>query len=206
MLIAVSVGTGLHTAAAGPNSRRPRAQSAAADLGGRARFLDARVIAGGGWGRTFVELASMQPPATRPIEKAATPTPAPARVRPVDGAITSTFGEPRPGGPHPGVDLDGETGDPIRAAAAGTIITAGPAAPGWGGYGTIVLIDHGGGVQSLYAHLSTVSALPGQTVAPGMIVGAMGTSGFATGSHLHFEVRLTGQPIDPLAWLAAPAN
>lgn len=207
MLAAVTVAAGLHTAMAGPVTPSAR-EASGPQFGWRDRSFLAHATPSAGWGRTrLLQAATSNPAATGASSAAAAARPGPAaRMRPVEGAITGAFGEPRASGPHPGVDLDGETGDPIKAAAAGMVLMAGPAAPGWGGYGTIVLIDHGNGVQSLYAHLSAVSVAPGQAVAPGTLVGAMGTTGFVTGSHLHFEVRLNGRPIDPLAWLATPAS
>ena len=113
---------------------------------------------------------------------------------PAEGPLTSVWGEGRN---HPGVDLDGETGDPITAAGPGVVTVAGPPPAGYGGYGLIVIIDHGQGVSTLYAHLSSVAVTAGQTVAPGDLVGAVGTTGIVTGSHIHFEVRVNGLPVDP---------
>ena len=124
------------------------------------------------------------------------------RVRPARGGVTSPFGERRGGHRHPGVDIDGSTGDPVVAAAAGTVEIAGRAPAGYSGYGILVVIDHGGGVHSLYAHLSAVAVHAGQVVVPGQRVGSIGATGEATGSHLHFEVRRGSTPINPLQWLA----
>ena len=119
-------------------------------------------------------------------------------VWPMPGPLTSIFGEGRN---HPGVDLDGETGDPITAAGDGVVTVAGPAPAGYGGYGLIVIIDHGQGVSTLYSHLSTVGVPVGDVVDAGDLIGAVGTTGAVTGSHLHFEVRLSGAPVDPELWL-----
>jgi murein DD-endopeptidase MepM/ murein hydrolase activator NlpD len=124
-------------------------------------------------------------------------------MRPVPGAVSGPFGEHRRHGRHPGVDLEANTGDPVRAAAAGVVIVAGRAPSGYGGYGNLVAIDHGLGDVSMYAHLSRVSVGLGQVVAPGDLVGAVGCTGHCTGPHLHFEVRHLGTSIDPLAWLRA---
>ena len=126
----------------------------------------------------------------------------PARVRPARGAVTSPFGERRGGHRHPGVDLDGNTGDPVVAAAAGRVVVAGSAPAGFHGYGLLVVLDHGGDVQSMYAHLSAVAVHAGDVVAAGQRIGSVGATGEATGSHLHFEVHVGGRLVDPLRWLA----
>ena len=116
---------------------------------------------------------------------------------PGDGLMTGWFGEPRGGRAHLGMDLDGDTGDEVRAAGLGTVVWAGPAPAGYSGYGNVVEIDHGSGITTLYAHLSAVDVIAGDEVASGERVGAMGTTGSVTGSHLHFEVRINGVPVDP---------
>ncbi|MDQ1373099.1 MAG: hypothetical protein QOJ09_437 [Actinomycetota bacterium] len=120
---------------------------------------------------------------------------------PADGLRTGWFGEVRGGHLHPGVDIDGETGDPVWSAGRGVVVSAGPAPAGYSGYGTVVDIDHGQGVHTLYAHLSRVDVVAGAYLQPGDAVGAMGTTGNVTGSHLHFEVRVGGTPVDPEDWL-----
>ena len=118
-------------------------------------------------------------------------------------AITSRFG-PRT---HPilgtvrnhnGIDLRASTGTPVRAAAGGEVIMAGPR----GGYGNTVVVGHGGNMATLSAHLSSVLVTPGQTVAPGQVVGLAGSTGMSTAPHLHFEVRLGGTPVNPLTYLS----
>ena len=136
-----------------------------------------------------VEAAFPPPPAT---------TPAPALTWPAPGPITSPFGGRRH---HPGIDIDGVTGDPARAAGAGTVVLAGAAPSGFSGYGNVVMIDHGGGIATLYAHLSRVDVAAGQPVQQGQQIGAIGATGEATGDHLHFEVRVNNAPTDPMAWL-----
>jgi murein DD-endopeptidase MepM/ murein hydrolase activator NlpD len=125
---------------------------------------------------------------------------------PADGAKTGWFGEVRSGHLHPGVDVDGTTGDPIHAAGKGVVVWAGAAPSGYSGYGTIVEIDHGQGVHTLYAHLSRVTVAVGDYLQPGAPIGAMGTSGNVTGSHLHFEVRVGGTAVDPEDWLPPRPN
>jgi murein DD-endopeptidase MepM/ murein hydrolase activator NlpD len=121
---------------------------------------------------------------------------------PAPGAITSPFGGARH---HPGIDIDGVTGDPATAAAPGTVLLAGAAPAGYSGYGNVVMIDHGNGIATLYAHLSKVDVAMGQTVEQGHLIGAIGATGLAFGDHLHFEVREAGKPVDPMLWLSARA-
>lgn len=115
---------------------------------------------------------------------------------PVSGPITSGFG-PRWGRMHEGIDISGASGTPIAAAAGGTVIVA-----GWnGGYGNLVVIDHGGGLSTAYAHLSSIAVGVGQSVGQGTVVGGMGTTGNSTGVHLHFEVRVNGAAVNPIGYL-----
>jgi len=118
---------------------------------------------------------------------------------PAPGIITSPFGDHRG---HPGIDIDGITGDPVTAAAPGTVVGAGVAPTGLDGYGTIVAIDHGSGLLTLYAHLSRVDVVTGQHVDTGQLLGAIGMTGIATGDHLHFEVRVNNVPVDPMIFLS----
>jgi len=117
--------------------------------------------------------------------------------------VTSFFGVTRDvmAGPHHGIDLKAASGTPVHAAASGTVISAGPLAEHDGRYGIAVIIDHGAR-RSLYAHLSSVAVQPGAKVAAGQLIGASGGTGFATGPHLHFEVRVQNQPVDPATQLA----
>jgi len=126
-----------------------------------------------------------------------------AYVRPVPGAITSAFGprfHPILGYTrmHSGVDMTAAYGQAIRAMAGGRVILAGT----HGGYGNTVIIDHGAGLTTLYAHQSSFNASYGDSVEAGDIVGYAGSSGLATGPHLHFEVRMNGIPVDPAPYLA----
>lgn len=112
---------------------------------------------------------------------------------PVVGNITSPFG-PRWRGFHSGVDIAATVGTPVKAADAGTVVTASY----MGAYGNTVMVDHGGGrIVTLYAHLSRMVVVPGEVVGRGQVVGYVGTTGRSTGPHLHFEVRLDDQPVDP---------
>lgn len=125
----------------------------------------------------------------------------PSVVWPAAGAVSGVYGERRGSARHPGLDIDGETGDPVWAAARGVVAWAGQSPAGYSGYGVIVVVDHGDGLQTLYAHLSAVDVVVGQAVEAGDPVGRIGTTGHVTGSHLHFEVRRNGAIGDPTAWL-----
>jgi murein DD-endopeptidase MepM/ murein hydrolase activator NlpD len=98
---------------------------------------------------------------------------------------------------HPGWDFTLAIGTPIRAAAPGRIEAAGYDGPS----GKAIVIDHGGGVQTAYAHLSRIEVARGTCVAAGVEIGAAGSTGLSTGPHLHFEVRKDGAAVDPAMWL-----
>jgi murein DD-endopeptidase MepM/ murein hydrolase activator NlpD len=116
-------------------------------------------------------------------------------IWPVSGPITSGFGW-RWGRIHEGIDIGAACGTPIRAAASGTVVYA-----GWmDGYGNIIVIDHGGGMATAYAHQSALY-VGGGSVSQGQTIGAVGSTGHSTGCHLHFEVRVNGTPVDPLGYL-----
>lgn len=121
---------------------------------------------------------------------------------PVSGTITSPFGyrrNPFGGGMefHQGLDIAAPMGTTITAAAAGTVISA-----GWyGGYGNYILIDHGGGMATGYGHCSQIFVSVGQHVQKGQAIGAVGSTGYSTGPHVHFEVRINGKPVDPAQYL-----
>jgi murein DD-endopeptidase MepM/ murein hydrolase activator NlpD len=126
----------------------------------------------------------------------ATPASSTGFIWPVSGPITSPFGM-RWGTLHPGIDIGVPTGTPIHAAASGKVIWC-----GWmSGYGNLVMIDHGGGLASLYGHQSRIAASCGENVSQGQLIGYVGCTGFCTGPHLHFEIRLNGSPVDPLGYL-----
>jgi len=133
---------------------------------------------------------------------AGSPSGSGAMIWPISGEITSPFGwrvHPITGDSrfHSGIDIAGDYGDPIRAAAAGTVIYA-----GWiSGYGNAVIIDHGGGVTTLYGHNQSLAVSEGQTVAQGQVISYCGSTGNSTGPHCHFEVRVNGEPVSPLNYL-----
>lgn len=117
-------------------------------------------------------------------------------IWPVSGPITSPFG-PRWGSFHPGIDIGVPTGTPIHAAAAGTVLWC-----GWEeGYGNLVVIDHHNGLATAYGHQSRILVSCDENVAQGQTIGLSGCTGFCTGPHLHFEVRVEGKPVDPLGYL-----
>jgi murein DD-endopeptidase MepM/ murein hydrolase activator NlpD len=117
-------------------------------------------------------------------------------VWPCDGVVVSGFGM-RWGRMHEGIDIGCAYGTPNRAAAAGTVIYA-----GWlGGYGNLVVVDHGNGLSTAYAHASSILVGVGQQVAQGETVSLVGSTGNSSGPHLHFEVRVNGQAVDPLFYL-----
>ncbi|MGH6770362.1 MAG: M23 family metallopeptidase [Xanthobacteraceae bacterium] len=100
---------------------------------------------------------------------------------------------------HTGLDLRGNTGDPIRVTADGAVTTA-----GWnGGYGRMVEVDHGNGYVTRYGHMSAISVSVGQSVKAGQFIGKVGSTGRSTGPHLHYETRLNGEAIDPHKFLRA---
>ena len=121
--------------------------------------------------------------------------------------ISSGFGyrsDPFTGGAafHAGLDFRGPIGAPIYAAAKGRVIFAGVKQ----GYGNCIEIDHGNGLTTRYAHMSAFRARVGQEVAPGNVIGAIGSTGRSTGPHLHFEVRVHDQPVNPRPFLEAAQN
>lgn len=120
-------------------------------------------------------------------------------ILPLRGRFTSRFGSrihPLFGRRHlhTGLDIAAPRGTPVRAAASGVVLFA-----GWyGGYGKLVVLDHGQGLSTLYGHLSVVGVAVGQRVARNQVIGRVGSTGYSTGPHLHFEVRQNGRPVDPL--------
>ena len=118
-------------------------------------------------------------------------------LMPVQGVVGDGFG-PRGDWFHTGVDFPAPAGTAVRAARGGRVAFA-----GWnsGGYGQLIVIDHGSGVTSWYAHLSRLDVAAGQPVAAGSLIGRVGATGHATGPHLHFEVRLRDAATDPLTAL-----
>lgn len=118
-------------------------------------------------------------------------------VMPVANIVTSTYG-PRKGRQHQGVDIDLETGDTVVSAFDGVVRMS----RYYYGYGNMVVVRHHNGLETLYGHLSRVLVEPGQSVRAGQTVGLGGNTGHSFGSHLHFEIRFMGQPIDPGKFIA----
>ena len=131
-------------------------------------------------------------PAAEPAAAPPPPPPPPQFVRPGTGRLTSGYGS-RWGRLHAGIDIGAPSGQSVRAAAGGVVSYS-----GWmGGYGNIVLIDHGR-LTTAYAHLSARSVRVGQSVSRGGTIGRVGSTGNSTGPHLHFETRLGGSPVNPM--------
>jgi murein DD-endopeptidase MepM/ murein hydrolase activator NlpD len=117
-------------------------------------------------------------------------------IWPCDGVVVSGFGM-RWGRMHEGIDIGCAYGTPNRAAASGRVIYA-----GWlGGYGNLVVVDHGNGLSTAYAHASSILVSVGQTVSQGQTVSLVGSTGNSSGPHLHFEVRVNGSAVDPMRYL-----
>ncbi len=118
---------------------------------------------------------------------------------PADGTVTDGYG-PRWGRMHLGLDIGILNSLDVKAAAAGTVTESGYLA-GYEGYGNVVLVDVGDGFSTLYAHLSSADVSHGQWVAAGTRLGSAGCTGSCTGTHLHFELRRDGVPVDPAPFL-----
>ncbi len=151
------------------------------------------------------ELAEIQAELTSQLQSVSTLPVGPVRygsgalIWPVDGPVVSGFGM-RWGQMHEGIDIAVPAGTPIRAADAGTVVLLQSEAES-GGYGNFTCIDHGGGIQTCYAHQSAFAVSSGQTVSQGQVIGYVGCTGHCFGDHLHFEVRINGVPTDPLGYL-----
>jgi murein DD-endopeptidase MepM/ murein hydrolase activator NlpD len=118
-------------------------------------------------------------------------------IWPVNGPIVGVFGEQRPGHVHAGVDISAPSGTPIRAADSGRVVLMGVV----GGYGNYTCIQHTSSMSTCYAHQSRYATSRGASVSQGQVIGYVGTTGNATGPHLHFEVRINGSPVNPMGYL-----
>jgi murein DD-endopeptidase MepM/ murein hydrolase activator NlpD len=151
----------------------------------------------------FARVAEEDDARTEPHDTASEVTSLPMVLDPVaftlpDAKVSSSFGwrtDPLSGQQkfHHGTDLRMAYGQDVRSAGGGIVKSVGDA----GGYGLMVAIDHGDGLETRYAHLSDASVRPGDTIAAGQVIARSGNSGRSTGPHLHFEVREAGQPVDP---------
>ncbi len=128
-------------------------------------------------------------------------------IMPTAGWLTSAFSSMRDhpilhiSRPHEGIDVSAPMGSPIQSPAAGTIIKA-----GWeAGYGNVIVIDHGYGLTTKFAHCSKIDGRSGQSVKRGQVIAYVGNTGLATGPHLHYEVRMNGKPVDPLRYVLPEA-
>ncbi|MEW5932664.1 MAG: M23 family metallopeptidase [Bacillota bacterium] len=175
---------------------RERLEAAEGSLASRQEELRSRVLAlaalSGQFGRMIAAQQACWGMPARELRMAV----------PVGGVVTSGYGprvHPVAGVPefHAGVDVAAPEGAPVRVAERGLVVVAGRV----GDYGNVVVVDHGGGVATVYAHLSRCLAVPGQRVVRGAVVGLVGSTGLSTGPHLHFEVRVWGRPEDPAGWL-----
>jgi murein DD-endopeptidase MepM/ murein hydrolase activator NlpD len=152
-------------------------------------------------GQTLIVPDGIMPDESAPlVERVANVTPGAGAasstgsfVWPAFGRITQPFRYY-----HPGVDIANHDGGAILAADSGVVIAA-----GWDttGYGNKILIDHGNGIHTLYGHLSVIGVGVGQRVGKGAVIGQMGSTGRSTGTHLHFEIRMSGGNVDPLGYL-----
>lgn len=174
--------------------RELEAQSAAIEATLRRRAEEQRAAAAA---------AAAAGPASAAAPTAAAVPGAGGLVNPVPGApITSPFGyrvHPIYGDSrlHTGIDIGASEGTPIRASGGGVVVSA-----GWiSGYGNATIVDHGGGLATLYAHQSSMAVSAGQQVSQGQVIGRVGCTGSCTGPHLHFEVRVNGAPVNPMSYI-----
>ena len=114
------------------------------------------------------------------------------------GYLSSYFGEVRAKSVHKGIDIAKNLGDSVNAALGGTVINAGY---NNGGYGNLIIIQHGNNMKTYYAHLSEIYVNVGDVVNQDDIIGAIGSTGNSTGPHLHFEFRVDNQPVDPIKYI-----
>ena len=165
---------------------RQRAAAAAA-AAAAARTTTTTPSSSGGGGTTATTSAAL---AARPPGRLLTPVPGAPVTSPFGSRVHPIYGTVRN---HTGIDYGADTGTPIRAAGAGVVVSA-----SWfGGYGNATIIDHGGGLATLYGHQSSMAVSEGQRVTAGQTIGRVGCTGDCTGPHVHFEVRVNGDPVNP---------
>jgi len=178
---------------AGPNPVNPKQLAPAHKLPDCEHFDVATLSA---VGKTRANI----PSASNPLKIATAPKPKTSStgfIWPTNaGYMTSGFGW-RTGGFHPGIDLGVAHWTPIKASRSGTVTSA-----GWiGGYGKAVVINHGNGFETLYAHNNEIKVRVGQKVSAGQLISYSGSTGFSTGPHLHFEIYKNGTPVNPMYYL-----
>jgi murein DD-endopeptidase MepM/ murein hydrolase activator NlpD len=156
--------------------------------------IDAQSRSEAALSRIITERARAAPPAA--TAPGSTARSASGCIWPTRGRVTSEYGS-RSGRLHAGIDIAAPTGTPIYAARGGTVIFAGQQS----GYGNVVIIDHGGGFTTLYAHQSRLGTSDGASVGQGATIGYVGNTGRSTGPHLHFETRYSGSPRNPRSCL-----
>lgn len=162
-----------------------------------ANGIDARAAVRPGQRLIIPALLTAQPTA------AATSTPTPRFAPPVPGAVLLGWQRRTGGGGHEGIDYAAAVGDPVRAAAAGKVVFAGNVAER---FGTLVVIDHGGGWHTAYGNLSRVTVKVGTAVKASERIGLAGQTGDATRPEVHFEIRRDAEPVDPAPLLAGGAG
>jgi murein DD-endopeptidase MepM/ murein hydrolase activator NlpD len=169
--------------------------------------LSKRIAEAGGFGFGSLLMDNIRPSSASPahvrpirmIQPSASHSRAVDGPLPVDGVVTSGFGrrsDPFHGKHsfHKGLDISAPSGTPIQPIRPGTVVSAGPR----GGYGNVVVLDHGGGTTSMYAHCKALKVQAGQRVELGQIIATVGSTGRSTGPHLHLEVHQDGQAVDPV--------
>ena len=125
-------------------------------------------------------------------------------IWPVNGAVSSGFGRRGRRSLHSGIDIPMPKGTSIRAARDGVVkLVASAKSRSFRGYGNVVILDHGGGISTLYAHCLNIKVRQGQRVRQGETLATVGRTGRATTNHVHFEVRVNGKPVDPIPFLGA---
>lgn len=135
-----------------------------------------------------------QTPPARTLGIFLSPIPHPKINQPFGASVDPIFGVTRG---HPGIDMNGATGDPIRAPADGVVVAA-----GWiDGYGNCTILDHGQALGTLYGHQSLIAVKEGDVVRRGQVIGFVGSTGYSTGPHLHWEVRILGNVTDPAPFI-----
>ena len=144
-----------------------------------------------------VVLALAAPAFARPVTSTVTAPPLLSFVWPAQGTITTPF---IPYG-HDGIDIGMLRSLTVRAAAAGVVELVGYPV-GYEGYGNVIVVRIAPTITAIYAHLSSYSVKPGDKVIAGQAIGIAGCTGMCTGTHLHFEVRISGTPVDPMRWLS----